>query len=117
MINRFYSLAHVQPSSLFVRLWCFLSQVLASYINPRGNIPYDLLIAGEDNHIWLEEDSDGDDIQDGSNSGEPTSGTEAPQALLPSVFPELLAQSCVFATISSYLRNDSGMQLTCSSFF
>ena len=71
------------PFSRIVMIVSF--QVLASYINPGGNIPENF----------------------GSDETEPT--TE--KSLLPSVIPELLSQSCLVPAVSSYLRNDSVLDM------
>ena len=62
-----------------------LIQVLASYINPGGSVPENF----------------------GNDETEPT--TE--KSLLPSVIPELLSQSCLVPAVSSYLRNDSVLDM------
>lgn len=62
-----------------------LLQVLASYINPRGsNLPGDL--------------------QNGESRGQNSNA-------LPSVLVELLSQSCLIPAMSSYLRNDSVLDM------
>jgi baculoviral IAP repeat-containing protein 6 len=72
---------------------CFL-QVLASYINPGGLIPKQF------------EATDVDD--DDEECCEPVE-----QSLLPFLLPELLAQSCLVPALSSYLRNDSVLDMAC----
>nr|KAG5700866.1 hypothetical protein BaRGS_012273 [Batillaria attramentaria] len=78
-----------------------LLQVLGSYINPGGHIPKDFF-AGEDD-------------EGGANSEAPgTSATYTPPSekwLLPDVVSELLSQSCLIPAISSYLRNDSVLDM------
>lgn len=65
--------------------WFVLLQVLASYINPGGNIPENF----------------------GSEEFESTSE----KSLLPNIIPELLSQSCLIPAVSSYLRNDSVLDM------
>ncbi|GAB6020665.1 hypothetical protein CHUAL_003335 [Chamberlinius hualienensis] len=89
-----------------------LLKVLASYINPGGAVP-SYLLNRADEPILIDEDDD-EDADDGSEDAGEACGSaenEAPQPLLPSVFSDLVSQSCVFATISSYLRNDSVLDM------
>lgn len=65
--------------------WFVLLQVLASYINPGGNILENF----------------------GSEEFESTSE----KSLLPNIIPELLSQSCLIPAVSSYLRNDSVLDM------
>ena len=60
-------------------------QVLASYINPGGNVP---------------ENFEVDEFESTSE-----------KSLLPCIIPELLGQSCLIPAISSYLRNDSVLDM------
>lgn len=60
-------------------------QVLASYINPGGDVPKDF---------------------ESENFSSP-----AEKSLLPDVIYELLSQSCIVPAISSYLRNDSVLDM------
>ncbi|XP_069689782.1 baculoviral IAP repeat-containing protein 6 isoform X2 [Periplaneta americana] len=68
-----------------------LLQVLSSYINPGGTIP---------TNFFNEEDED---------ESESESGSEQPQ--LPMLFHDLLQQSCLLPAVSSYLRNDSVLDM------
>ena len=60
-------------------------QVLASYINPGGNIPENFTSEGFE--------------------------SASEKSLLPNIIPELLSQSCLIPAISSYLRNDSVLDM------
>ncbi|KAL4237916.1 Baculoviral IAP repeat-containing protein 6 [Mactra antiquata] len=62
-----------------------LLQVLASYINPGGNVP---------------DDFDSVDYEPSSE-----------RLLLPDIVPEMLTQSCLVPALSSYLRNDSVLDM------
>jgi len=75
------------------------SQVLGSYINPGGHIPKDFF--GEDKE------------QDGGVGSSTTTAYTPPSEkwLLPEVVSELLSQSCLIPAMSSYLRNDSVLDM------
>lgn len=60
------------------------AQVLASFVNPSGNVPRDF------------------------ESAEFSVSEQSEKCVLPSVLPELLNKSCLVPAIASYLRNDSG---------
>ncbi|XP_059477801.1 baculoviral IAP repeat-containing protein 6 [Neocloeon triangulifer] len=68
-----------------------LLQVLASFINPLGAVPA---------HFYSEDES--------SSEGETESKERSP---LPASFPMLLSQSCLLPAVSSYLRNDSVLDM------
>ena len=59
--------------------------MLASYINPGGSVPENFY------------------------SGEFESSSET--SLLPDIVPEMLSQSCLVPALSSYLRNDSVLDM------
>lgn len=67
-------------------LWfTFSFQVLASYINPGGIVP---------------ENFDSDDYEPAMEN-----------TVLPDIVPEMLIQSCLVPAVSSYLRNDSVLDM------
>ena len=72
-------------------------QVLGSYINPGGHIPKD----------FFGEDKD----QEGVTSSSSTYTPPSEKWLLPEVVSELLSRSCLIPAISSYLRNDSVLDM------
>ncbi|XP_075222220.1 BIR repeat containing ubiquitin-conjugating enzyme isoform X2 [Lycorma delicatula] len=73
-----------------------LLQVLSSYINPGGLLPPGFLTEeGDDDSDSMEVEGDADHVP----------------PPLPSVFPELLQQSCLLPALSSYLRNDSVLDM------
>ena len=74
----------------------FLLQVLGSYINPGGHIPKDFSI------------TDGKDEEGSAHS---TYTPPSEKWLLPEIVAELLSQSCLIPAISSYLRNDSVLDM------
>ncbi|XP_066281905.1 baculoviral IAP repeat-containing protein 6-like isoform X5 [Branchiostoma lanceolatum] len=65
-----------------------LLQVLASYINPGGNVPE-------------EEGEEGGQVE----------MLSVQQTALPTIIPELLSHSCLIPALSSYLRNDSVLDM------
>ncbi|XP_019627384.1 PREDICTED: LOW QUALITY PROTEIN: baculoviral IAP repeat-containing protein 6-like [Branchiostoma belcheri] len=65
-----------------------LLQVLASYINPGGHVP----------------DEDGEE-------GGQVEMLSVQQTALPTIIPELLSHSCLIPALSSYLRNDSVLDM------
>uniref|UniRef100_T1IPT5 Dual E2 ubiquitin-conjugating enzyme/E3 ubiquitin-protein ligase BIRC6 n=1 Tax=Strigamia maritima TaxID=126957 RepID=T1IPT5_STRMM len=67
-----------------------LVQVLASYINPGGQVPSNFTDKADDSLCNEETGQD---------------------ALLPPLFPELISQSCLLPAIASYLRNDSVLDM------
>lgn len=75
--------------------------MLGSYINPGGYIPKDYA---------AEEEADLDIRKEapGTSSGYSTPSEKWP---LPEVVLELLSQSCLIPAISSYLRNDSVLDM------
>ncbi len=73
---------------VFKRNWTNLFQVLSSYINPGGDVPKEFESA-EYNEEQLEEE----------------------KSSLPAILPDLLVQSCLVPAISSYLRNDSVLDM------
>ncbi|XP_070181060.1 dual E2 ubiquitin-conjugating enzyme/E3 ubiquitin-protein ligase BIRC6-like isoform X3 [Littorina saxatilis] len=74
-----------------------LLQVLGSYINPGGHIPKD---------FFGEEEKDEDGVSTASPYTPPSE-----KWLLPEVVSDLLSQSCLIPAISSYLRNDSVLDM------
>ena len=80
----FFFLSFLLGKVIYIRVNVFL-QVLASYINPGGDVPKDF-------------ESE-------------TCSFPAEKSLLPDVMYELLSQSCIVPAISSYLRNDSVLDM------